>query len=379
MLDVFEVADKLVDHIKANYPDDVALAAYYGSYAQGTATKRSDLDFFFIPATARGYEASLQFILDDISFDFWPISWERAERMAAFQEPKTSIIGDCKLLYARSDEDRDRLLKLKERIVRLQSPEHKQEFVEKAEAELSQVYVRLYKLIRAGDFGSSAYCRTEAHGILTGVLQGLALLNQSYFTRGFGQNKDQIDRFHLKPALLDSYMHAIMHGDDAADILQACERLTEDALELVLAQKERLNGTPSFGDRMKGFYEEEKGTLDKIRSACERNDYDTAYFHAVHAQDLIAQFLFFAETGQWPCDLKLSADHHALYRQAGLPELVPLLDPHDLTRLQAGAERLSVVLESYLRDRGVEINRFSDMASFEAFLKEDSSSRNEKK
>ncbi|ASS67026.1 MULTISPECIES: nucleotidyltransferase domain-containing protein [unclassified Paenibacillus] len=370
MPDVFEVADKLVDHIKANYPDDVALAAYYGSYAQGTATERSDLDFFFIPATARGYEASLQFILDDISFDFWPISWERAERMAAFQEAKTSIIADCKLLYARSDEDRGRLLRLQEGIVALQSPEHEREFVEKAEAELSRVYARLYKLIRAGDFGSGVYSRTEAAGILEGVLQGLALLNQSCFTRGFGQNKDQIHRLPLKPALLDSYMHAIMHGDQAADILHACERLAEDTVALISARKERLKGTPSFGDRMKGFYEEEKGILDKIQSACERNDYDTAYFHAVKAQDNIAAFLCYAETGQWPSDLKLSADHHDLYRQAGLPELVPLLDPHDLTRLQAGAERLSVVLESYLRSKGVEINRFSHMASFEAFLKD---------
>lgn len=47
MLNVFDVAKTLVNHIEKVYSEDIALVAYYGSYAQGTATKRSDLDFFF--------------------------------------------------------------------------------------------------------------------------------------------------------------------------------------------------------------------------------------------------------------------------------------------------------------------------------------------
>ncbi|MFD1177635.1 hypothetical protein ACFQ3W_15180 [Paenibacillus puldeungensis] len=41
--------------------------------------------------------------------------------------------------------------------------------------------------------------------------------------------------------------------------------------------------------------------LDKIVTACEMNDYDTAYFAAIQAQEETARFIFFAETGQWPC------------------------------------------------------------------------------
>lgn len=46
MKQVMDVADTLVKHIKSHFAKDVAIIAYYGSYAQGTATKRSDLDFF---------------------------------------------------------------------------------------------------------------------------------------------------------------------------------------------------------------------------------------------------------------------------------------------------------------------------------------------
>ncbi|WP_235946586.1 nucleotidyltransferase domain-containing protein [Paenibacillus glycinis] len=161
MLNVFDVADLLVERIKSAYPDDVAIVAYYGSYAQGTATRRSDLDFVFIPATSAGHGASLQFIVDDISFDFWPISWERAERMASFQEPTTSIIADCRLLHARSDEDRERFLRLRNGIASLQEPEYARQFADMAESRLRGAYVHLYKLIRARDSERESHLRAN--------------------------------------------------------------------------------------------------------------------------------------------------------------------------------------------------------------------------
>lgn len=92
MVDVFAVADIIVKNIQAHYPQDVAIVGYYGSYQQGRATARSDLDFFFIPAADRGRQVECQFIIDGISFDFWPIGWDRAERMAASEEWNTTIL-----------------------------------------------------------------------------------------------------------------------------------------------------------------------------------------------------------------------------------------------------------------------------------------------
>lgn len=40
MPDVFAVADTLIKHIKSHYPNDIAIAAFYGSYAQGTERKK---------------------------------------------------------------------------------------------------------------------------------------------------------------------------------------------------------------------------------------------------------------------------------------------------------------------------------------------------
>lgn len=369
MPDVFAVADALIKHIKSHYPYDIAIVAYYGSYAQGTATKRSDLDFFFIPATPEGYRASIQFILEDISFDFWPISWERAERMAALAEPQTTIIAACRLLYVRSDEDRNRFMRLRDSISAMREPEHGLLLIQRAESFLSDAYVHLYKMSRMDTLADLGSCRTDAHEVLTKVIQSLALLNQTYFTVGWGKNKDQILRLPLKPDHLESLYDTIIKAQLPADIRSACERLTEATLELVARQKETYTAAPSYPEHMKGFYEEAKGTLDKIIKACEKNDYDTAYFAAIRIQDEIAYFLYLAEKGYPPCKLELNSEYQEVYKKLGLPDLIHLLDPSDLKPLQAAVERLDVLLLSHLKAKGVEINSFESIEQFERFLR----------
>ena len=281
----------------------------------------------------------------------------------------TTIIADCQLLYIRSDEDLERFMKLRDTISRMQKPENMQRMVEKAESELRDVYVHLYKLSRAGNSASITFCRTEAFGVLTKVLHSLALLNGTFYTRGFGKNKEEVLRLPLKPDHLESLMETVMHSDEHSGIQQACEKLAAGTLELILAQKERICALPSYPDRMKGFFEETKGVLDKIITACERNDCDTAFFSAIHAQDEIARSLFFAETGRWPGGLSMDLTYQDIYRQIGLPDLASILNPRDLAPLQFAVECLSSRLEKHLQTKGAKINRFANIEEFEDFLK----------
>lgn len=367
MVDVFEVAESLMNHIKSRWSNDVAIAAYYGSYAQGTATKRSDLDFFFIPATPEGFKVSIQFIVDDISFDFWPISWERAERMARLEDSQTTIIADCKLLYVRSEEDLERFMRLRETVAAVLASGNDRRLVEVAESRLRDAHIHLHKMTCDPESQLTGL-RTEAQGVLTNVLECLALLNGTYFTRGFGKNKEQILQLPLCPSGLETLMNTIMRSNSRMDVLRACETMAYDTVKLVLDKRKCYSNGPSYRDRMKGFYEEEKGILDKIRTACETKDYDTVFFFAIQAQQEIAHFLHFAEYGQWPSQLMSSWNTQGIYRQLTLPDLVGLLDPNDFGPLLAAIEQLSTRLESHLIEQGVEINRFGTIEEFEKFL-----------
>jgi predicted nucleotidyltransferase len=373
LFNVMDVAETLVNHIKANCPHDIAIIAYYGSYAQGTATKRSDLDFFFIPATSNGYGESIQFVLNNISFDFWPIGWERAERMAAFQEPNTSIIADCKILYARSDDDLARFNKLRDKIAEM--PRNGLKFMERSESQLRDAYVHLYKMNHSDHSENIIFYRNEAHGVLTNVLYSLALLNRTYLTKGWGKNTEQIMNFPLKPSRLEQLMETIMNSNSCKHIREACEQLTMDTLKLLKEEKDTYSKDPSYPDKMKGFYEEIKGQLDKIKTACEMNDYSTAFFWSIGVQDEIARFTYYAEKGYWPITLDPTLDYQEYYNSCGFPDLVSFLDPQNLAPLSAAIESLDSHLGSHLRKKGVRINRFETLEQFECFLNSNNKSK----
>ncbi|OPA75179.1 hypothetical protein BVG16_21480 [Paenibacillus selenitireducens] len=366
MHNILDVAHTLVRHIQTHYPDDIAIVAYYGSYAQGTATQRSDLDFFFISATSRGYDASLQFVLNDISFDFWPISWERAARMAAFEETNTSIIADCKLLYVRSEEDRVRFLQLRDTIAEM--PNHGLKLVERAESHMRDIYAHVYNMTYNQHRDDMTLYRVDAHAVITKVLESLALLNRTYFTKGWGKNAEQYKNFAIRPARLEEAIDTIIHAQNCVEIRVACEGLVHDTLELLIEQKNTYSNGPSYPDRMRGFYEELKGIFDKLLTACEKKDYASAFFWSIGIQDELARFLYYSEKGHWPLTVEPNIVYQNHYFEAGLPNLITLLNPDDYEPLQVAVEDLQCKLECHLRTRGVDIHRFSSIPDLEEFL-----------
>jgi Nucleotidyltransferase domain. len=368
MLNVFEVADSLVKHIQSNYPDEIAIIAYYGSYAQGTATARSDLDFFFIPASAAAYRHSLQFIVNDICFDFWPISWERAERMAAFEELNVSIIADCKLLYVRSEEDLNRFMELREQINAAASKG--MEFIKKAEEQLRDASAHLCAIAISGSRHANQLTlfRLEAREFLVHILNSVSLLNRTYFTKGWGKNAEQISALIHKPDQLEALMQTIMQSGSCTEIRESCDQLFQNAIRLLTQQKELYNVGPKYTDRMKGFYEEIKGNFDKILTACEKNDYSSAYFWGIGVQGEIARALFYAEKGYWPASSDTALGVMELYTRLGFPDLSAILNYNNLQPLFEAVERLDILLEKHLKIQGVVINRFADINDFKLHL-----------
>jgi hypothetical protein len=295
MVDVFAVADIIVKHIKTHYPQDVAIIGYYGSYLQGRASERSDLDFFFIPATARGRQVECQFIIDGISFDFWPIGWDRAGRMAASEEWSTTIIADCELLYVRSEDDLARFMELRKTISNMGSESRAPDLISKAEFVLKDCLFGIAKMRIAENSKDLSYCRTQAREIVVNIFKSLGLLNQSYYKRMWGHYREQVRNLPIKPDQLDQYLDTIMFSLTPDEIMSACEKLTADTLCLI---SERLNNQEdirSYAGRMKGYYEEERGMMNKLLTACENGHYETAFFVAIGVQDGLARILYAAE------------------------------------------------------------------------------------
>ncbi|MEJ8307099.1 nucleotidyltransferase domain-containing protein [Saccharibacillus sacchari] len=368
---VFDVSSALIKRIRRDYAEDVAIAAYYGSYTDGTATERSDLDFFYIPANPQGYGAGLSFILGGRSFDFWPIDWERAERMARLEDSKTGILADCKLLYVRSDEDLERFNNLKLQIKDMRSFEGEKKFLDLAEKKLEGVYPFLWEMRRAGIGKSLSFYRLQAFEVVAPVLEAIALANRTYLRKGWGKNLTEIYNLPVRPAELEQVMNTMMRSGEPPAIIGACEHLVDSAKRVFDEQRSRLQPpTPQYVPRAEGFFEEFKGLLDKVQSACERKEYELAFFSAVHVESELNSFLVFCETGQWKVGQKAQEEGRKIAERAKLPSLVSVLDPANLFALQSAANRLEVTLERFFREQGVEIRKFGNLDEFRQFLLE---------
>ncbi|GEM44641.1 nucleotidyltransferase domain-containing protein [Deinococcus cellulosilyticus] len=364
MLNVFEVADVLVQHIRQTCAEDIALVAYYGSYAQGTATLRSDLDFFFIPATEKGYRQSFQFVVEDIAFDFWPISWERADKMARFEEGFTTLIADSVVIHVRSEHDHQRFLKLREQIAERQQPDSGHPFEALARQHIKQVFEPLYQLRQQAEKENLAGCVDAAAQILSVVLQTLALLNRTYFRRGWGKNLDQVRAFVQKPGDLEVQITRIMEATQPQEVQEHCEGLVQDTLDLLIrAHPAKQKGCPD-PSRVTGWFEEACGVLDKLLTACEMGDHQTLFFYLAHIQQETFQMLGALHLGEWKADLG-----RGLYRELQFPDLMPHLIQRDFYGLHHGIENLKKQLEQHLVQSGVTVHRFPGIRALQEALK----------
>ena len=100
-----KIVEWVVNKIKSDYKDDISLLVIYGSYIKGTANYLSDVDFYFIPKTERAYELCKTFIIEGIGFDWFPMTWERVEGLAEFNESLTPLLGNVKIGYSSSEKE----------------------------------------------------------------------------------------------------------------------------------------------------------------------------------------------------------------------------------------------------------------------------------
>lgn len=334
-MELQKIVDKLVHIIKKSYKEDIALMCVYGSYRNHLHHAKSDVDFYFIPKTDRGYALARTFIVEDIGFDFWPISWERAESIANYEQGFVSLIADADVVWQSTPEDLSRFEALRERAL------HPQMDFDRRTRELFSQCEHLYVEIAAAQ--GLAAKKQLAKVFIEYVVETLAVLNHTYTHRGWQAGILEAAAFQKRPAGLPEACEGILFARDAAHV-------TEKALDLLTAVRGLLlppaAPTPPPRETFAGYYEEAKSLYNKLYHACETGDAVTAVMAGCSLQQNAAEMM-----GEGAYFVRF-------------PDIVGCFDPADLAAYGYAVRQQEDALCAFLEEEGVPIRRYGDIEAF---------------
>jgi predicted nucleotidyltransferase len=288
----------IVEKIEITYSEDISLFICYGSYVTGSYGAMSDIDFFFVPKTKKGYQLGTQFILNDIGYDLWPVSWERLANISNLEEQIASILMDGKVLFASSEDD---LIKLEELKKDLQQNLKNEVITGKMSMKyLDRAKSRYFDLQTRSGNGPLI----NALEIAEMLLFAIAILNGTYTRKGLKRIEAEIHGFSTKPAGFLETFRKLIRTKERAEVQHLVNELIVETDEL---WKARFEGHPEASDpaNLAGFYEEFKSTYNKLLLACDEKNYENAYYAAFMIDRETASFLAsFMGPGTFPSMLE---------------------------------------------------------------------------
>ena len=373
MSDVFKIAEILVSHAVRAHKDEVAIIAYYGSHARGLASPTSDLDIFYIPDEGKAGSLCSQFIIDGLPYDFWPVSWKLAEDIANARGERpwavaASLIADAKVLYYRSQRDLDRFNALKARIAELTRPESRRTTVEQALAEFRNTLFQLGQMRFAVDGDDVVGMRWASRRFVNSAINCLALVNQTYFTKGWGANLSQVLQMPQKPEGLEDMIRAIIMSQDTGHILEEADRLAHEVRGILRAAQASISEPLDAQDVFKDFYFFVFEYKNKVLSACERRDVVAAGYAAFQLQEEICLLMNKVENGFCGTDFNLLGEYIGGYKEAGFPDLLESASQGDLVELAKQVQRLDEKVQEWFESHSIELNILDSEEELRRFL-----------
>lgn len=335
-----ELIDWAIRTIQTKYPDDVCLLI--GHTHWNIAPDGDDVAFnFFIPRTDKGYTLSKTFIIDDIGYDLFPMSWERVEGLANLNEGLTTCLADGVILYARTPEDRQRFEALQEKLkTNLANPE----FTYLKGLEKINSAMELYKNMM---FEQDMCKVRKASGYIANFLGlGITMVNGTYFERGPENQIAILQELKAVPEGFTQCYLDIVNAKTVESLKQLTFQMIEDTrrfFEQRTPVKEVAVKTYNYED-LAAWYEEGVYTFRRI------------YYYA-GLQDVFNTFAW---------GYLFQQEFDAIEEDFGLVkmDLMGYFDPENLTLFSQKAKEIDDYIATTLQLQGVTLRKYDTLDEF---------------
>jgi len=282
--ELLKVREWAINKIKTEYPDDVALlVAVEGCAVNGDW--HGEVFDYFIPATERGNDLAETFIIGDIGIDLYPRSWERTEHTANLDNQSPQCVGSARILYARSKEDEERFLALKQKFFEnLSDPQ----FVYKKALENLNTAMDLYRTML---FENRLYrVRGLAGYVHRYLTTAVACLNNTYrkdYHGGYhGGVIHEVSQWKALPAHFIEYYQAILTANTTEEMRNLAYLLIAGTREFIAGYKPEENLPEKVKDYqwLADWYQELRDWLRRLYYFCDIKNIDDAFYEACQMQ-----------------------------------------------------------------------------------------------
>ena len=198
------------------------------------------------------------------------------------------------------------------------------------------------------------------------AVECLALVNQTYFNRGWDANLAEILQLKTKPEMLETLLATLATATDPQQINHAAETLVQATREILLQAQGALATPSTVQANFTNYYPELHDKINKIQARCAADRPVDASWAAMFIQAEVALFMAQALQGVAYGDFNLYSEYAAPYRELGLPDLMALHGEP----LAEQAKQLDQSIQAWLQQQGVSLNRLASLDELAQFLQE---------
>ncbi|MCM0647482.1 hypothetical protein NBE98_03700 [Clostridium swellfunianum] len=362
-----KILEIVKNKILNEYKKDILLLVVYGN-DKADEDENLGIQFYFIPKNERGKNLSTQFIVEDVSYDLFPISWERLIANAAMDSPQGYLLLDTEVIYYSDEEALNRFENMKDSLKTVLSGKYDEALVNKAYEYFNESYIYLYNMYKYKDSMSSV--RLEAGKLLNKIANALGFANREYYKNGNGSVLRDSLKLERLPKNYKVLVNDIIFSTSSEEIYLNSLSLAENTRELLLAMKKENKQNELFETLFTGYYEELKKSINKCKLAVSQKDYYKLYELFSYIQEEVGQFVAKVEEGIWYDDRNAFVEYGKYFKDIFGLDLLELTSQKDNEQILMAIDKFEKDLVSLMRNNQIKLLDFKSVEEFEIYFRD---------
>jgi len=357
------VKNKIIDE----YKNDILLLVAYGNKKRDE-DENLGIRLYFIPKNERGKKLSTQFIVEGVSYDLFPMSWERLIANAAMDSPQGYLLLDTEVVYYSDEEALNRFENMKDSLKIVLSGKYDEALVNKAYEYLNESYIYLYNMYRYKESMSSV--RLEAGKLLNKIANALGFANRMYYKNGNGSVLRDSLNLEKLPKDYEALVNDIIFSTSSEEIYLKSLSLVENTRELLLDRKKENKQAELFETLFTGYYEELKKSINKCKLAVSQKDYYRLFELFSYIQEEVSQFIAKVEEGIWFDDRNAYVEYSKYFNDIFGVDLLELTSQKDDEQILMAIDKFEKELISLVRKNQIRVLDFKSVEEFKIYFLE---------